>query len=216
MKNLQKALKDKNNFLKKFIPSPLMRYMDRVTDNLRINGYQTKPLKVGDKIPDERLINYLGQSILFSNLLNNKAAIISFYRGAWCPYCNLELAYYDQILKEEKNKNILMFAISPEKPDVTMKSIEIEKLNFNVLSDVNNQLAKKLKLVFELPLTLKRIYRVMGINLKKSQGNVEEKLPIPATYVVDNNGIITHAWIDVDYTKRAEPSEVIDAYKGIA
>jgi len=108
-----------------------------------------------------------------------------------------------------------MLAISPEKPDITMKSVDIEKLSFTILSDGDNVLAEKVGLVYQIPQMLKFLYRLMGINVDRSQHNKEGKLPISATYVCNENGVITHAWVDVDYTNRAEPSEVLRAYRTI-
>jgi peroxiredoxin len=216
LSKLQSALKKKYNLLSKLTPGPLKRYMEQVTKDIKNDGYESKALKVGDRIPDSNVINHLGEQVLLSELLKEQPTIISFYRGAWCPYCNLELDFYDQILQKTNNKNVIMFAISPEKPDVTMKKVDIEKLRFTVLSDVDNKLAKKFKLVFKLPKKLQILYRLTGINIKKSQANENWELPIPATYVIDSEGIVKSAWIDADYTKRAEPEEVIKAYNSIA
>jgi peroxiredoxin len=125
----------------------------------------------------------------------------------------MELAFYEELLGENSDEKISMFAISSEKPDVTMESVEIEKLHFRVLSDIDNKFARKLNLLFKVPEKLQTIYDGFGIDLKKSQGNDEAELPIAATYIIDGEGIITNAWIDANYTTRAEPSEVIEAYK---
>lgn len=215
MKTLKEALEKRNSDKKNALPSSTLDYMDKVTSDLKEAGYENNPLNVGDKIPDEELLNHHGETVSIKELLDNKPAIISFYRGTWCPYCNMELAFYDELLGENSDKEIAMFAISPEKADVTMESVDIEKLNFRVLSDIDNKFARKLKLLFKVPDKLQTIYDGFGIDLKKSQGNEEAELPIAATYVIDGNGFITNAWIDADYTKRAEPTEVIDAYNNI-
>jgi peroxiredoxin len=215
MKTLKQPLEKRNSDKKNSLPSSTLDYMDKVTSDLKEAGYENNPLNVGDKIPDGELLNHRGETVSIKELLDNKPAIISFYRGTWCPYCNMELAFYDELLGENSDKEIAMFAISPEKADVTMESVDIEKLNFRVLSDIDNKFARKLKLLFKVPDKLQTIYDGFGIDLKKSQGNEEAELPIAATYVIDGNGVITNAWIDADYTKRAEPTEVIDAYNNI-
>ena len=215
MKTLKEALEKRNSDKKKALPTSTLEYMDKVTKDLKEAGYESNPLNVGDKIPDGQLLNHRGETVSIKELLDGKPAIISFYRGTWCPYCNMELAFYDELLGEISDKKIAMFAISPEKPDVTMESIEIEKLNFRVLSDIGNKFARKLNLLFKVPEKLQTIYDGFGIDLKKSQGNEEAELPIAATYVIDKNGVIVNAWVDADYTIRAEPSEVIEAYKKI-
>ena len=192
-----------NNRNKEIIPTSIVEYMEKTTNDLKKNGYEDKPLKIGDKIPGGEFINHFGKTVSLDELLNNKPAIINFYRGTWCPYCDLELSFYNELLEDITNKEVVMFAISPEKPDITMETRDIEKLNFNVLSDIDNKFAQKLK----------TIYENFEVDLKRSQGNEESVLPIPATYIIDGNKVITHAWIDADYTKRAEPTEVINAYK---
>lgn len=175
-------------------------------------GRQTKPLRVGERWKDGKLMNHLGRPVVFSKLLAGKPAIISFYRGAWCPYCNLELRHYDDLISQRPNDEIRMFAISPEKPDETMKSVDIEKLHYQVLSDIDNKYAAKVGLVYKLSTFLKIMFKAKGANLKQSQGNKNAELPIPATYVIDRNGIISNAWLDPNFTKRAEPADVLDAY----
>ena len=108
-----------------------------------------------------------------------------------------------------------MLAISSEKQEVALAVLDIEKLNFDVYSDVDNIFAKKLGLVFRMPKMLKFLYRFMGINIDKSQENKAGELPLPATYIIDKNKKIVKVWVDVDYRKRAEPSEVLMAYKNI-
>jgi peroxiredoxin len=213
MKTLKEALEKRNSDKKKALPSATLEYMDQVTKDLKEAGYESKPLNVGDKIPDSQLLNHRGETVSIKELLDGKPAIISFYRGTWCPYCNMELAFYEELLGENSDEKISMFAISSEKPDVTMESVEIEKLHFRVLSDIDNKFARKLNLLFKVPEKLQTIYDGFGIDLKKSQGNDEAELPIAATYIIDGEGIITNAWIDANYTTRAEPSEVIEAYK---
>lgn len=102
-----------------------------------------------------------------------------------------------------------MIAISPEKPD---SSIDTKNLNFKVFSDINNNLAKKLNLSFDITETIESIYEGFGIDLEKSQGNRNRILPIPATYILDSSRTVDYAYIDADYTKRAEPQEVINKY----
>lgn len=189
--------------------------MSRVTDMLTEAEYSKKALGVGDKLPDGTLVDHKGHPIKLSDVRGSRPLIISFYRGSWCPYCNLELAFYDDLLKDTTNQNVKMIAISPEKPDMSLKKLDIEKLHFTVLSDQNNHYAKVMNLVFQLPRKLVFYYRLLGVNLKKSQNNPNDQLPIPATYIVNREGIISHAWLDVDYTKRAEPEEVIQAYHSL-
>ncbi len=141
--SLQTELAKTKSKIYKRIPKFVANYMDKLTQLLKDGGYESKPLSVGDVFPNGVFINYKGDEVILSDYLAHHKAIISFYRGAWCPYCNLELRAYDQLLNDSSNTDITMIAISPEQADQTMKSIDIEQLNFTCLSDKNNVFAKK-------------------------------------------------------------------------
>lgn len=102
-----------------------------------------------------------------------------------------------------------LVAISPELPDNSLSLIEKHSLKYEILSDTNNDVARKFGLVFSLAKELRPLYEKFGIDLPKTQGNSDYELPVPATYVVDENGTIILSYVDTDYTKRLEPDEVL-------
>lgn len=207
MNILEKKLSERRESAKNRISPEILSKMLEATQSLKNSELEKEAFNIGDKIEDTILLNNLGDEVSIMDILGKQPAIISFYRGTWCPYCNLELSTYNELLKD-KNK-IKMIAISPERPE---SSINVENLNFEVLSDIDNKFAKKLNLTFDITETIENIYDGFGINLEKSQGKKSRILPIPATYIVDSSGIIVYAYIDADYTKRAEPKDVIDKY----
>ena len=204
---LEKKLSERRESAKNRISPEILSKMLEATQSLKNSELEKEAFNIGDKIEDTILLNNLGDKVSIMDVLGKQPVIISFYRGTWCPYCNLELSTYNELLKD-KNK-IKMIAISPERPE---SSINVENLNFEVLSDIDNKFAKKLNLTFDITETIENIYDGFGINLEKSQGKKSRILPIPATYIVDSSGVIVYAYIDVDYTKRAEPKDVIDKY----
>lgn len=204
---LEKKLSERRESAKNRVSSEILSKMLEATQSLKNSELEKEAFNIGDKIEDMILLNNLGDKVSIMEVLGKQPAIISFYRGTWCPYCNLELSTYNKLLKD-KNK-IKMIAISPERPE---SSINVENLNFEVLSDIDNKFAKKLNLTFDITETIESIYDGFGINLEKSQGKKSRILPIPATYIVDSSGVIVYAYIDADYTKRAEPKDVIDKY----
>lgn len=204
---LEKKLSERRESAKNRISPEILSKMLEATQSLKNSELEKEAFNIGDKIEDTILLNNLGDKVSIMDVLGKQPAIISFYRGTWCPYCNLELSIYNELLKD-KNK-IKMIAISPERPE---SSINVENLNFEVLSDIDNKFAKKLNLTFDITETIENIYDGFGINLEKSQGKKSRILPIPATYIVDSSGVIVYAYIDADYTKRAEPKDVIDKY----
>lgn len=207
MNILEKKLSERRESAKNRISPEILSKMLEATQSLKNSELEKEAFNIRDKIEDTILLNNLGDEVSIMDILGKQPAIISFYRGTWCPYCNLELSTYNELLKD-KNK-IKMVAISPERPE---SSINVENLNFEVLSDIDNKFAKKLNLTFDITETIENIYDGFGINLEKSQGKKSRILPIPATYIVDSSGVIVYAYIDADYTKRAEPKDVIDKY----
>jgi len=168
-------------------------------------------LKEGDYLPEFNLKNASGDLVSSKELLSQGPIIINFYRGSWCPYCNLELKAYQEILGEIKNNQANLVAISPELPDTSLSLVEKHQLEFEVLTDLDNLLAKKLGLVFQLDQKLIDVYTNSGHDLAKAQGNRRFELPLPATYVVASDGKILLAFINSDYRKRLEPSTALQA-----
>lgn len=184
--------------------------MREATLNLKETGIEKTAKSSGDFFDNAVLLNSKSEKIDLYELLGNKKAIINFYRGSWCPYCNLELKTYESLLNNEENKDVFMIAISPEMPDLSIDENDISNLKFTVLSDEDNKLATDLRIMMHLPETIQSLY---GEKVVQSTGKHDYNLPLPATYVIDGNKKIIKAWVDADYTKRAEPSEVIDCYK---
>jgi peroxiredoxin len=144
--------------------------------------------------------------------------VISFYRGEWCPFCNLELHALQEALPKINELGAHLIAISPEKPDGGIVVTEKNKLTFPVLSDFNNTVARQFGIVFRVGDELQDLSRTVFKNdLALRNGEDSYELPVPATFVIDANGIIRFAHVEVDYmTGRAEPGEVVAALKGLA
>lgn len=123
----------------------------------------------------------------------------------------MELYALQQELPKLGAAHASLVAITPELPDHTLSTVEKHQLTFEVLSDVGNHTARQFGLVFQLPDNLQAFYGSDRINLPKTQGNDDFELPIPATFVVDRSGSVVKAYVDVDYTTRLEPSEVVAA-----
>jgi peroxiredoxin len=193
------------------VPEEVLQTLLGETEKLVATGIAERARGVGDQFPDAELVDAHGKKVSLSELLNNGPTIINFYRGEWCPYCNLEINAFQRLLPEIKLKGAQMVAISPQTPDKSLTVEEKHTLEFPVLSDVGNGLARDLGLVFNLPEALKVAYTNFGFPLPDYNGDDSWTLPIPATYVVDRDGLITYAFVDADYSQRAEPQEVLDS-----
>lgn len=197
-----------NGFTKK-VPPEIVNVMLDATKRLADTGIAQNALKVGEKAPDFELPNVKGKSVKLSTLLEKGPVVLNFYRGGWCPYCNLELNTYNRHLGDIENLGASLVAISPQTPDNSLSTAEKNDLKFEVLSDVGNKAANEYGLVFKLDSSLHEIYTKFGLVLPKFNGDDSWEIPLPGTYVVHTDGTVKYAFADADYTKRAEPDEVI-------
>ncbi|MEM9212853.1 MAG: peroxiredoxin-like family protein [Cyanobacteria bacterium P01_F01_bin.150] len=198
------------------VADPIKATMATATQNLIDSGIADRTLKEGETLPDIQLPNATGQIVAIRDLLQAGPVVISFYRGGWCPYCNLELKALQNKLPEIKGLGANLVAISPETPDASLSTAEKNELEFEVLSDVGNQVAKALGLAFTLPEELRPIYSQFGIDIPAHNGDTTFELPIPATYVIAADGTVAFAFVDPDYTQRLDPSKIVDALKALA
>lgn len=165
-------------------------------------------IRLGDKAPDFTLKDQNGKEVNLYQLLKKGPVVISWYRGGWCPYCNLELKGLADKAAEINGLGTTLIAISPELPDKSLSTIEKNHLPFTVLSDTDNMVARKYDLVFKLDTeTAERYENKFG--LSQYNGNDKAELPIPATYIIDREGMVRYAFVNPDYKKRANPDEVV-------
>jgi peroxiredoxin len=182
-----------------------------------IKDLPKKSPKAGDKLPEFALPAANGKTVKSNELSGQgKYLIVTFYRGGWCPYCNLQLRAFQKVLPEIRARGGELIAVSPETPDNTLSTAEKNELKFVVLSDKDNAYARKIGLVFELPKDLQAVYQKFGIDLAKQNGLGKWELPLAATFVVKPDGEIVYAFVDADYKKRASIDQVLAALPGKA
>ena len=192
------------------VPAERQAIMQRHVDQLRSGTISRSMLKVGDHAPAILLENAKGATIDVGTLLKKGPVIVTFYRGGWCPYCNLELKAYQEILPEIVAAGASLVAISPEKPDDTVSTAEKNALTFQVLSDVGQKVGRAFGLVYEFTEELKHAYHGFNLDIPARNGTPNEwALPVSATYVIDSDGSIVYAYMDVDYRDRADPRDVL-------
>ena len=209
--NLTQELKEFKAKFKASQPEEIKSVMATATTDLIESKIAEKSLGKGGKMPDFSLPNAVGDRVTLDSLLAKGAVVISFYRGGWCPYCNMELRALQQALPEIEAKGATLVAISPETPDTSLSTKEKNELSFEVLSDGNNELAKQLGLVFTLPESLRPIYQNFGIDIPAHNGDSTFELPLPATYVVAADGTVIYSFAHADYTQRLDPAEITSA-----
>lgn len=213
--SLTQQLADLSNQNKANIPPDALEVMRKAGEQLAASGIADRGLREGGSTPEFALPNALGKTVALKDLLAQGPVVLNFYRGAWCPYYNLELRAFQEALPEINSLGASLAAISPQTPDKSLSTREKNDLGFEVLSDVGNQVARKFGLVFQVPEEVRPIYKSFGIDLPEHNGDETFELPIPATYVVDTAGCIRKAFVDIDYTKRLDPVEVLDALRNL-
>lgn len=213
---LQVELEELYTGFSKKVPPEILNTMLDATRRLADTGIAQNSLKVGAKAPNFDLPNTHGNSVDLNSLLEKGPVVLNFYRGGWCPYCNLELNAYQKHLGEIKELGASLVAISPQTPDNSLSTAEKNELKFEVLSDEGNKTANEFGLVFKLDSSLHEIYSNFGLALPNFNGDDSWEIPLPGTYVIDKDGTVQYAFADADYTKRAEPAEVIDKLKEIS
>ena len=171
---------------------------------------------VGDVAPDFTLTDSNGTAVTLSDELEKGPVVLTWYRGGWCPYCNIQLAAYQQILPQIEELGAQLIAVSPELPDKSHSTVEKNQLKFTVLSDINLKVAEEYGLVFELTPEVEKHY-ANSFSIKEYYGEEAStrELPLAATYVINPTGKIVWSFLDADYTKRAEPRDIISALDAI-
>lgn len=185
-------------------------------DNASLAPLAAKAAKTGDAFPALTLRDQTGAEINLGALYAGQRLVVVFYRGGWCPYCNLELRAYQQRLAEIDALGAQLIAVSPETPDNTLSTAEKNDLAFTVLSDARGQLADALGIRFELSPLIRARYAQLGHDLPVLNADDRWSLPLPATFVVDKGGRIVQAFVDPDYRKRLDPSAVLETLRALS
>ncbi len=213
--SLSTKLEDYKAGFRQKAPKDVQAVMANATQVLADTGIVEKAPKKGDKLTSFSLPNHNGKAQTLESLLTKGPAVITFYRGGWCPYCNLELQAYQAVLDDIQAAGATLIAITPELPDSSLSTIEKNNLKFEVLTDENSDYARSIGLVHSLAEELRPIYTSFGIHVEAHNGTGQFDLPLAATYVVAQDGTIINSFVDADYTKRQEPSAVIEVLQSI-
>jgi peroxiredoxin len=167
----------------------------------------------GAELPDAELVDAHGKPTTLRDVLADKPAVVVFYRGAWCPYCNLALRTYQAELVEPlTQRGATLVAISPQRPDGSLTMRETNELTFTVLSDAGNTIAGRLGILTEPSDGAKQAQASLGLDVSATNADGTAVIPMPTTVIVDAGGTIR--WIDVhpDFATRSEPAEILTAF----
>jgi peroxiredoxin len=197
-------------------PPEVRAIMERATAELVASGAAGRALKAGDRAPAFTLEAQDGTLVSSADLLATGPLVVSFYRGVWCPYCNMELQALEATRSDFEAAGARLVAVSPQNRVNSRKSVRENRLNFPILSDAGNELAAAFGLRFALPDYLVDLYRSLGNLLPNFNGDDSWTLPMPGRFVIGSDGVIAYAEVNPDYTRRPEPADMLPAIRRAA
>ena len=204
---LQQKLDAKWEQASKSAPADKIAAYEASIRKIADTGVLATAKKVGEVAPEFSLPDAKGGTTTLSELLKKGPVVVTWYRGAWCPFCNIQLHEYQERLAEFEALGATLVAISPQTPDNSLSTAEKNELKFSVLSDKGSATARAYGVSYKVP--------GGAPNLAKFNGEGADELPLGATYVIGIDGRIAYAFVESDYRKRAEPEDVLNALRGI-
>jgi peroxiredoxin len=201
--------------VQKAVPAHIFSAIGRSIGKLHDSGLAQSAANAGARPKLPTLPTVGGGSVDLKAASAAGPLVLIFYRGGWCPYCNVALRAFALRANDFEEAGATIVAITPEVVDRATKTTETHSIGFPVAVDRDNAYARSLGLVFALPEALRPLYREIGIDLPDWNGDETHELPVPATYVVDREGTIRWAFVEADFTQRAEPDDVLAAVQAI-
>jgi peroxiredoxin len=195
--------------LTQMLPPAALKTLDDYAEELDASTHNILKIKTGDTAPNFTLNNQTGNTVSLSGVLEKGKVVLG---GGWCPYCNLQLSQLQGSLDEIKNHNANLIAISPQAPDSSLSMTEKSNLQFEVLSDIVNLVARKFTTVFRHADKATAVLNSLGVDFEGHYGDDSNELPVPAVFVIDRNGKVLFAKSDGgDFRNRVELSDILES-----
>ena len=193
----------------------LLAVLDAFVDDLRRQQLSQRSLSIGETVPNFTLRDQYHRPVTLYELLNEGPVVLTFYRGGWCPYCNRALKALHHARPDVEYRGAQLLAVTPESPENIERTVRKNSLDYRVVYDVNSEVARAFGVAINLSEYLRTFYRSLGLNLSLRHADVIVRLPLPATYLIHTNYTVQYAFVDEDYTQRAEIAEVLTALQGV-
>jgi len=207
---LQDRLDARKAEFEKQAPAEKIEAYDNGIKAVIASGMLERALKEGDTAPDFTLKNAVGEEVALADLVKSGPVVLTWYRGSWCPYCNIALQAYQKNLAKIEAAGARFVALTPELPDKSLPTKEKYKLGFEVLTDLNNEVAAKFKIVFKMtPAVEKAMEDAFGLKSFNGEAYDRSTLPLSATYIIRPDGKISYAFLDAEYRNRATPEMIL-------
>jgi len=207
-RSLRKVYGERKALNEKYVPADVRAIHARVVAELKQSGIAERALKPGDVAPSFELANQNGEIVRSADLLQRGPLVVFFIRGRWCPFCVGQVQSMNETAPVIRSRGVELVAVSPQTVHQNFLMADQHKLSFLLLSDQETKVASQYGLTYQVPDYQKDIYRRAFVNLPFLNGDESWELPIPATYILDKNGMIAYASADPDYAVRPEPTEI--------
>jgi peroxiredoxin len=211
---VEKQLKEMAEGVKKNAPDAAQVFEDGIKQ-IAATGIVERAPKVGDMAKMFELPDSSGNSVRLADLLKRGPVVLTWYRGGWCPYCNISLRGLLQAEPKIREQGATLVALTPELPDMAADTAKKNALTFVVLTDKGNDVARQYKIAYRVPDHMLALMKAFKVDLVSRNGDTSDELPLGVTYVIDPKGVIRWSFVDADYRKRAEPSDVIEALRAL-
>lgn len=206
---LREELEQRKALAEQYVPADVQEVNRRTVEELRASGIAGRILQVGAPAPGFELPDQDGTMLSSASLLSRGRLVICFFRGRWCPFCVAQLEAMNSVLEPIQRAQASLVAISPQTTKQCFFMRDQHQLRFPLLSDSGNRVAREFRLVYPVPEEQKAVYSRTFVNLPFLNGDSSWELPLPATYILERNGIVLYAHADPDYTRRPEPAELV-------
>ena len=211
LRPLRDILAERKELIVKYVPAETQAIHARVVEELKERQIAANILSIGAKVPAFELLNQDGKLVSSASLLSQGRLIICFIRGRWCPFCVGQLEAMNLIVPQIERAGASLVAVSAQTVRQSFFMHDQHKLRFLLLSDAGNQVARQFGLVYRVPDYQQAVYQRAFVNLPLANGDTSWELPVPATFVVGQDGKISYAFASEDYTQRPEPMDILAA-----
>lgn len=209
VRSLAEVLAERKRLIAKYVPPEIQTLHERAITEVRDSGIADRVLQKGDKAPEFELSDQNGILVRTADLLRKGKLILCFFRGRWCPFCIGQMEAMNTFYSEIQRVGAELIGLSPQTVHQSYLMADQHRLRFALLSDAGNTVARKFGLVYRVPEYQQEVYRRAFVNLPFTNSDTSWELPIPATYVIDQNSTIVYAAANPDYTERPEPNEIL-------
>ncbi len=209
-RSLREQFAERKELIAQYVPPETRAIHARVIADLKQDRIEARTLPIGAKVPAFELHDHRGRVVTSSDLLAKGKLVICFFRGRWCPFCVGQLEAMNQVLPQLQAAGASLIAISPQTVQQSFFMADQHRLQFPLLSDAGNRVARQFGLVYRVPEQQRDVYRRAFINLPFANGDDSWELPIPASYILDWDGTAIFTSADADYTERPEPRKILE------